>query len=116
MLIAHDEALRLKTKIVTLRPFGADDVDNVYQQWLLDPQVNRYLEVRLKDRSMPALREFADAAIGLDDVLRESGNVDADACPSGFGGQGTCEEMFAAALPAGLRHAVDASASADDRP
>jgi len=64
MATAQIDTPRLTTTIVTLRPFSLDDVDDTYRQWLFDPEVIRYLEVRFDDRSLPALRAFAEAAIG----------------------------------------------------
>ncbi len=41
-----------------LAPFREGDVSKQYQDWLMDPEVTRFLDVRNADRSMEALRAY----------------------------------------------------------
>ena len=70
----------LHSRDFILRPFGNEDVTEQYQQWLLDPEVVRFLEVRHSDRTLQALQRYVRD--GIDNphrhmfmiVARDSGN------------------------------------------
>jgi hypothetical protein len=53
----------LKSCGLDLVPFRFEDVDETYQGRVTDEEVTRYLEVRFADRSMPALRDYAQSVL-----------------------------------------------------
>lgn len=73
----------LRTRDLDLVPAGPEHASEVYQGWLHDPDVIRFLEVQKSDRSMPALRRF------LSDVAADPERYffmisrRADGCPVG---------------------------------
>ncbi|NQU57220.1 MAG: GNAT family N-acetyltransferase [Rhodospirillales bacterium] len=70
----------LHSRDLVLRPFLETDVTEAYRQWLLDPEVVRFLEVRHSDRSMAELRKYVAAVVENPQrhmfliISRESGN------------------------------------------
>ena len=50
--------MRLETERLYLRPLTERDCTAEYLSWLLDPEVNRYLEVRHVAQTMDTLRDF----------------------------------------------------------
>jgi ribosomal-protein-alanine N-acetyltransferase len=62
-----DEPLR--TSRLVLRPLGPSDVSDRYVRWLNDPNINRFLEVRLKKHSRESTRSFVEHVNGSADAL-----------------------------------------------
>lgn len=52
------KCVTLKARDVDLRPFSLSDVDSMYQDWLLDGETTRYLDVAFTDRSIAKLKEY----------------------------------------------------------
>ncbi len=57
------KARTLSARDVDLRPFTLSDVTETYQAWLLDEESVQYLDVARTDRSMPALKAYAEGVI-----------------------------------------------------
>lgn len=75
----------IKGKRIYLREVRQSDVNELYYQWLNDPEVNRYLETRFVSRSLENIAEYVkkmDAkedepffAICLNDTQEHIGNI-----------------------------------------
>lgn len=52
----------LKTDRLELRALDPDDLSPLYCEWLNDPEVNRYLEVRFQPQSAESVQTFVRAA------------------------------------------------------
>lgn len=60
----------LNTDRFELRELGVDDVSQRYVDWLNDPQVNRFLEVRHQTNSLESLKTFiGDIVKSADDFM-----------------------------------------------
>ena len=70
---------------ITLRPVAETDINEKYLNWLLDPEVNRYLETRHHKQTLALIRDFVHAktdsideylfAISRADVGSHIGNI-----------------------------------------
>jgi len=78
-------ALPLQSERIEIRELQIDDCSDRYVEWLLDPEVNKWLETRWTHQDLESVREFvariaADedsllAAIVLRDGQRHVGNI-----------------------------------------
>lgn len=48
----------LHSKLLSLRPVEEEDLTIAYRDWLNDPSVNKYLEVRFSPQTMSTIREY----------------------------------------------------------
>lgn len=55
------KSVSLQSSALILKPFGIDDVDDEYQSWLSDPEINRFMEVRHFDHSFNSLVAYAES-------------------------------------------------------
>lgn len=51
----------MKGKLIYLREVRTSDVNERYQAWLADPEVNQYLETRFQAQSLESIRAFVQA-------------------------------------------------------
>ncbi len=59
----------LRMASLHLRPFTLNDVNETYRGWLLNPEVNQFLEVRHHNRSIDALQVYVSRVIENPDHL-----------------------------------------------
>lgn len=53
----------VKEKPIYLRQLAVEDVSDAYRQWLLDPNVNAYLESRWSNPSLPDLCDYVASMV-----------------------------------------------------
>ena len=51
----------LETELIRLRTLEPEDVTETYVEWLNDPKINRFLEVRLKRQTFESTQDFVIA-------------------------------------------------------
>jgi len=56
--IAEAKTKAYRSAHVVLSAFSTADVDDTYRGWLLDPEIQRYLEARFQDLSLDGLAEY----------------------------------------------------------
>jgi ribosomal-protein-alanine N-acetyltransferase len=76
---------QITTQRLFFRPLESADITQIYVDWLNDPEVNRYLEVRLSKHSLESCSRFVEAmnaatdqnlfGIFLSDSKRHIGNI-----------------------------------------
>lgn len=54
----YTPALELRGERLALRPLGSTQVTQAYVDWMNDPEVTRFLEVRFRKQSLADVREF----------------------------------------------------------
>lgn len=61
--------MELRSRLVKLRPLNERDVNQKYLGWLHDPEVNRFLEVRINPPDMEGLKTYVRSFDGINTFL-----------------------------------------------
>lgn len=64
-----DTSKKIENEKVLLRPVAVNDVTAEYRDWLNDPEVNKYIEIRFTEHTIETTKDYVKHAISDPDTL-----------------------------------------------